>query len=333
MKKDNFLFKTEVLVDTETGEIKKGMLIPFEVQDEYNLVHKKTAEAYKKKNEATDELNYFNSLNGSKYTFSVERSVIELFNNDAFSDSEKVHIMYLGSFVNYDGYLMSKKNQPIKKSDVMKMVQIRNRARFYDFYNKLVAMGLIKEKETVKVDDNGEIKSIIRLYWNTDLSFKGSPKSNGTTSYKVIRKYDETIQRLYEENTAKSLVVIFKILPYLNKFHNVLCKDTEATDYNHSQPLTVQEVAVILGEDSRKFVQRKLLGLRVGDEYIFSIRKTGDKTNIIVNPSLVWLSSYPPSSNLLGDFSLAKKQLLEDRQKKEEALSKISNRRSFVKKF
>jgi hypothetical protein len=322
MKKDSFLYKTEVFVDAETGELRKGTFIPVEVSDDYNVTNKASAEAFKKKHEAIDDVNYFGFLNGTKYTFNVERSVIDLFNNDAFSDSEKVHIMYLGSFVNYDGFLMTKNNQPIQKADVMKMVTIKNRKRFYDFYNRLVALGFIKEGSSVTP----------RLYWNTSLSFKGSTAINGTKSNKVIRVYDETIQRLYEENPANSLVIIFRLLPYLNKFHNVLCNDTDATDYFHSNPLTVEEVGEAIGEGDKKYLQRRLLKLRVGDEYIFSLRKTGDKTNVILNPSLVWLSSYAPPSNLVGDFSLAKKHLLEDKKKKEVAVAEAKHRRSFVKK-
>jgi len=304
-------------------------VVPEELLIEYDIRHRKSSEAYKKKSEATDDVNYFGSLNGTKYTFSIERSVIELFNNDNFSDSEKVHIMYLGSFVNYEGYLMNKNKQPLKKSDVMKVVQIRNRARFYSFYNKLVESGFVKEKEVVDVTKEC-IKAVTRMYWNTELSFKGSPKDNSTSSNKVYRTYDDTIQRLYEENPAKSLAIIFRLLPYLNKFHNVLCKDTEATDYNDSQPLTVEEVGEAIGEADKKYLQRRLLKLRVGDEFIFSLRKTGTKVNVIMNPSLVWLSAYPPSNNLVGDFSLAKKQLLEDKNKKEKAIANLLKRRSCV---
>ncbi|USK45518.1 hypothetical protein [Cytobacillus oceanisediminis] len=299
--KGNFLFKTETLVNPKTGELISGTLIPVEEQKNYRILNVSQLEAYTKKKQAKAELKLYNELIAGKFTFSIGDSVRELFNNQHFSDAEKVHIMYLGSFVNYKGILMTKNNHPATKKWLQDKLKIKNKKRFYDFYNKLVTFEFLIEANN-------------RLYWNNNLCFKGSPKVNSISSSKVVKTYDAAIQQLYREHQPKSLAIIFRLIPYMNKYHNVLCKNIEATEYDCCIPYSLREIVELIGEKDTKYLKSKLQRIRLGNEFIFSFRQTGTVDTVIVNPSLFWLSSYAPPISLVGDFSLAKAKLLQERK-------------------
>jgi hypothetical protein len=302
LQKDNILYKTHTAYDIETGEVLKGVFIPSERTHEYIITPVSKIEAYKKKKEARENLKCFNELVGGSFTFNLEESVVSLFNSNDFTEAEKVHVMYIGSFVNYNGFLMTKNNMPLTKKLLRRKIKINNSKRFYDFYKKLFYFELITE-------DAGKLK------WNTGLCFKGSPKKSGTTSYKCFKTYDNTIQKLYETHEPKSLSIIFKLIPYLNKFHNVLCKSVEETEYDTCQPFNLSEIADLLGVNDASNLKKKLLRIRLGDEFVFSIRNTGTNTTVVMNPFLIWLSSYAPPNNLVGDFSIVKAKLLEAKNK------------------
>ncbi|WP_409289635.1 hypothetical protein [Peribacillus sp. SCS-37] len=287
------------VVIPETGEIVETAFIP---KEGYKMVPIRQAEMYRKKVEVRQELKYFNELIGGSFTLHIEEGVRHLFNTNNFSDAEKVHIMYLGSFVNYEGRLMTRNNLPMTKELIRKKVKIKNKSRFNEFYTKLLFSEYIKELEG-------------GVLWNSKLCFKGSPISKGTSSKNTIKTFDLTIQKLYEENEAKSLCIIFRMLPYVNKFHNVFCLNRDEIDFTRCKPLGLKQAAELLGEGDYRNLKQKLLRLRIGDEFIFSIRLTGSCTTIMVNPSLVWQSPKAPTPALMGDFSLAKAKLLESKQK------------------
>ncbi|WP_430789468.1 hypothetical protein VBD025_03925 [Virgibacillus flavescens] len=298
---NDFLYETKKLIDKETGELVSGVFIPAELTHDYRITPKAKIDAYYKKKEATEGLIYFNKLAGDSFTFSLKESVRELFQNNDFSDAEKVHIIYLGSYVNYDGYLMTKNNQIMTKKLLREKVKIKNKDRFYQFYNKLLHLNFIDENEG-------------KIYWNNNMCFKGSPKKNGTSSSKVFKTYDEMIQRLYKMHQPKSIAIIYRLIPYLNKYHNVICKYSDEMEYEKCVPYGISEVAELLGIKDYRNLKAKLRRIRLDDEYIFSFRQTGTGTTVIINPFLVWLSTYAPASNLIGDFSLAKAKLLEERR-------------------
>jgi hypothetical protein len=294
-------FRTGEFIDGETGEIGKGIFIPEDELVNHTVLNKNQIRAFKKTKEAKEGLVLFNNIVGGSFTFSVDNSVKELFSNDIFSDAEKVHIMFLGSFVNYNGFLMTKNNQPASKCWIFDKLKIRNKMRLYNFDNELLKQGYIIETDN-------------RIYWNNRLCFKGATKINGVSSDKVYKTYDKTIQNLYYENQPKSLAIIFRLLPYLNKYHNVLCGDVGIRDFEECNPFSLRQVAELLGEKDFRNLKQKLLRIKLGDEFVFSIRNTGTSSTVIINPSLVWLSSYPPSSSLIGDFSIAKGKLLEEKK-------------------
>jgi hypothetical protein len=290
--------KNKQYIDKETGEVLVGSILPIGVGTNYKLVDLRSVDAYRRITEGGAELQKFNESVGRRYTFTLRESIDELFANELFNDTERVAIMYIGSFVDYDSYLMTKNNIPMDKKIVSKYVKITNNDNgFNNFYNKLIESGFLNEA-------NGKLK------WNNKLSFKGRPQIHGNKIKHCYKTYDRTLQELYEANKPKQLATVFRLLPYVNKFTNELCKVIDSPTYSSDDLYTPQEVAELLGitdSNGKKNFVKRALKIKVGNEYVFMVSKVGNVAKVTVNPRLVWMSSIAPDHTLVNLFELAKK--------------------------
>jgi hypothetical protein len=284
-------------IDMETGEVVVGSILPTEINTNYKLTDLRQVDNFRRSTEKGAVMQKFNDSIGS-YTFALRESVSMLFSNELFNDTERVAIMYIGSFVDYNGHLMTNNNMLMDKKLMNKYVRITgNYNAFNNFYNKLIESGILTE-------ENG------RLKWDNKLCFKGKPQIHGNNINNCYRTYDQTLQELYESNQPKSLSVIFRLLPYVNKFTNELCKIVDVPKYSADDLYSPQEVAELLGitdpMDKKNFV-RRALKIKVGNEFVFMVSKVGKVAKVTINPKLVWMNGTAPEHTLLNLFELAKK--------------------------
>jgi hypothetical protein len=281
----------------ETGEMVVGSILPIDVNTNYKLTDLRQVDNYRRTTEKGAEMQKFNDSVGS-YTFALRESVNKLFSNELFNDTERVSIMYIGSFVDYNGHLMTNNNMMMDKRLMNKYVRITGKYNaFNNFYNKLIESSILTEENSF-------------LKWDNKLCFKGKPQIHGNNIHNCYRTYDQTLQELYESNQPKSLSVIFRLLPYVNKFTNELCRIIDAPSYSANDLYSPQEVAELLGitdpTDKKNFV-RRALKIKVGNEFVFMVSKVGKVAKVTVNPKLVWMNGTAPEHTLLNLFELAKK--------------------------
>jgi hypothetical protein len=290
--------KNRKYVDMETGEVEVGALIPIEVGNNYKLVNLKSINAHRRATEEGAELQKFNDSVGKSYTLTLRERINELFAKELFNDTERVAIMYIASFVDYDGYLMTKNHIPMDKKLMSKYVKITNNDNgFNNFYNKLIETGILTEGSK-------------GLKWDTKLSFKGRPQIHGNNIKDCCKTYDQTMQELYETNKPKQLSTVFRLLPYVNKFTNELCKVVDLPSYSGEDLFSPQEVAELLGitdSNGKKNFVRRALKIKVGNEFVFMVSKVGDVAKVTINPKLVWMNTIAPDHTLINLFELAKK--------------------------
>lgn len=288
--------KNKKYMDTETGELVIGSILPIDINVNYKLTDLRQMDTYRRITEQGEELQKFNDSVGGKYTFTLRKRINQLFSNESFNDTERVGIMYLGSFVNYDGYLVTNNNILIDKKLMKKCIKIAsNNNAFNNFYNKLIENRILTEsKEGLK--------------WDTKFSFKGKPQIHNNKIKECYKTYDQTLQQLYENNKPKQLAVVFRLLPYINKFTNELCRVIDKPTYPVNDLYSPSEVAELLGiNDSmgKKNFVRRSLKIKVGDEYVFMVSKVGTVSKVTVNPKLVWMNSKAPDHTLINLFELA----------------------------
>ncbi|WHY64706.1 hypothetical protein [Neobacillus sp. SuZ13] len=292
--------KNNLYANVKTGEIEAGMLVSADVMNNYKLINLRSVDAHRRSTEEGAELQKFNESLGKYYTLTLRERINELFSNELFNDTERVAIMYLGSFVGFDGYLITKNKIPMNKKLISKYVKITTKDnRFNDFYKKLIETEIIAEVD-------GKLK------WDTKLSFKGRPEIYGNKIKHCYKTYDQTMQELYETNKPKQLATVFRLLPYVNKFSNELCKTVDKPTYSVDDLYLPQEVAELLGiTDSmgKKNFVRRALTIKVGKEYVFMVSKVGKVAKVTVNPKLVWMNSIAPDHTLLNLFELANERI------------------------
>jgi hypothetical protein len=289
--------KNKKYMDMETGELVVGSLLPTEVGTNYKLTDLRQVDNYRRSTEKGAEMQKFNESVGS-YTFALRESVNKLFSNELFNDTERVAIMYIGSFVNYNGHLLTNNNMLMDKKLMNKYVRITAKCNaFNNFYYKLIESGILTE-------ENGHLK------WDNKLCFKGKPQLHGNKINNCYRTYDQTLQELYEANQPKSLALIFRLLPYVNKFTNELCKVIDVPTYSADDLYSPSEVAELIGitdsTDKKNFV-RRALKIKVGNEFVFMVSKVGKVAKVTINPKLVWMNGTAPEHTLINLFELAKK--------------------------
>lgn len=161
---------------------------------------------------------------------------------DVMNDINLSRFVYLGTFVRKDGYLKKDDNKTyLTKKDLKEMLGI-SRNCFGEFYNFLIEYEMI-------VQDSKKIKI------NPNYFFKGNVK-NHENEYGIkvrdnyTRLYIKSIRELYEninKRRSGSLAIMYKLLPYVNIYHNVLCKNIFEKDLRSIIPLTLENVFLKLG--------------------------------------------------------------------------------------
>jgi hypothetical protein len=75
--------------------------------------------------------------------------------------------------------------------------------------------------------------------------------------------------------------ILFKLRPYINEF-NVLASNPQETDLDKVKPLTLRQIANIIGVKTRDVID-VLTSVTIGDEYVFAVCEVGKKHTVIVN--------------------------------------------------
>jgi hypothetical protein len=290
-------FNNGSYADIETGEVQEGIFIPINELENYTVINKNQSSACKENQERKDELKEYNESNGKYFTMSLRESVNQLFANELFDDVERVTIMYISSFVDFNGYLTTMNGIPMDKKIMKKYVKITDKYNAFNiFYNKLIESRII-------VEEGNKVK------WDTSFSFKGKPEIYGAKSIDCYKTYNQTLRELYEANKPKALTIVFRLLPYVNRFTNELCRVFDKRGYTPDNLYSTSEVAELLGitdaMDIKNFV-RRALKIKVGDDFVFMVSKVGKVSKVTINPKLVWMNNVRPDDTLVNLFELAK---------------------------
>ena len=162
--------------------------------------------------------------------------------------------MFLATHINYNNVLIDKKNKPLSKPQIQKLMKL-NKTQFYDFWKEMEKFHIIKEI------DNG-------VAINDELFFKGNIdpdlfRGNPLDAPAITRLYINGVQALYKKATPsshKSLSYIFRILPFVNRRYNVVCFNPLEEDADLVQPMTLLDFADTIGysRDQIKRLMRTL---------------------------------------------------------------------------
>lgn len=292
MKKSLGNLSDYILVDTKTGE-DKGFLTYKEIKyldDHRNNGYVKMNDNIKKlKENKTDIQNLIEVQFGSFY-----------FCKDKFL-SKKDYIfrfLYLCTYMNYKNYIElgngTNECRLIKKRDLSEIFYNLSRMEVYR------TIKFFEENNMIKYDDNGLILV------NNLFCVRGKCKAKGK-----IRIFDNTIKELYENTSSKEhkkLGLLIELLEYLNFNYNIVCKNPNEENPKLIEPLTLSELAKILGYSRSQRLKDALFNLRISEEKVIMIAKFDNANMVIVNPRVYYKGTkYADLKGIITLFEISKK--------------------------
>lgn len=155
--------------------------------------------------------------------------------------SNITRLMYIATYLTYEGYLCTGNNKPCERKNLQTLLNLSS-TETDRFYNEMVS------NEIFEIRDN-------RIYINQSIFSKGSivnadvAKLASNNQY-ITRLYVDGVRQLYKKATPrshKSLSYLFQLIPYVNREYNICCYNPLETDLNKIEHITLGEFCEILG--------------------------------------------------------------------------------------
>lgn len=217
--------------------------------------------------------------------------------NQNLSPATAARLIYLSTFLNYDGIIYKTERTPMMRGDLSQIMML-SKSETYTFWGK-VKNTFISEPE----------EGFLRFC--DDFSFRGKmPKS----LQQFQQFYIKSVQDLYKKTPTrkhKYLGYVFSLLQYINIEHNILCFNPTEKLLNDIRPITVNDFCRMIGYDIRN--RARLLETYASITFPFEgknerfcsfITDRGDigKAMIIVNPHILYHGQDGEHVRKLGKF-------------------------------
>ncbi|KNY26347.1 hypothetical protein [Pseudobacteroides cellulosolvens] len=282
-----------IYIDAETGERTeftkddKPIILTEKDRHKQAELRDKQKKALQKENKVFFMKDYNKEISGS-FIFMIYRYCKS---KKDLTQADLTRLIYLASFVTYEGILTFDNRTVLTKQNLNQLVLKLHKETFYTFYNKIVKLKIIEEKED-------------KLYLNKAHFFKGFPAEHKKFILKrnYIRIYIDAIQHLYKNTPVKNhkqLGIIFMLIPFINRYWNILCTNPDEQNLELLNILTLDNLAAILGYNKKYLFQLKKelkkIKLADGKNVLIFIEKDIDsnKKEICINPKIIYGDSEP----------------------------------------
>lgn len=190
-----------------------------------------------------------------------------------YANKHIVRFLVLASFVTKNGYISINGNKQ-RKSGLKNIWELEKKAANAEF-NMLCEIGYIS------IDKDNYI--IV----NQDIINKG--KAHRSTTY--TRIFSGTIQQLYystEPSKREQLAYVYRLIPYINRYHNIVCSNPIELDIEKVKRLDWNELAELCGYNKTHVKKFKdtLTHFRFRGQPLIGQFIVEDKITIIVNPAI-----------------------------------------------
>ena len=234
-------------VDPETGEAisATGEVLYVQTEDE----RRKTKEFFNNKNKKDFELSEINEQYKEYGNFVWNIYSINQKSFPQLKPSNITRLMFLSTYITYDGYLMYNKKTTMNKSNMFDILRLSDR-EFRAFYKDMVDNSILYEK-----DD--------KIYINAELFGKGKLNKKYITKFAsqekyITRLYIDGVRSLYEKSTPRShktLSYLFQVLPYVNRQYNIVCFNPLEEHLEDIQGMSLGQFCETIGYSSHNSTQ------------------------------------------------------------------------------
>lgn len=214
MKEAEFITNLRI-IDTTTGEIVSGYHIRTDAQAA-------AAREYFERREQR------NTGSGAQFIFNIMSNVPHV--SSVLTAAQCGYLLVLSTYIDWEGRLISgqKDKKALTNEDIMDLLRIKERS-FYRFMRLCRNYGFIEQRDDA-------------YYVSSGVGIKGSPQDN-----RVVRSYISTLREMAAENKPENVGVLYKLLPYISKYTNMLVSNPEESVRERRIKLKRKDIAEISG--------------------------------------------------------------------------------------
>lgn len=272
----------EEYMNINTGEyLGEGIFLSREYVEKKQEAQIKKVEGFAKKKKKDNFCRYIDENFGSFY-FNNYMKLLKKLNNDT---ALLFRFLYLCTYADYDGYL---KYGNFKNGIHHGYMTEKD---FKEVFKMSKAM-IVKLKGEL-FDNNLIIKSKI----DDRLIVNGSYYTRGqlclSDMLESSRVFDVGIKELYEKSNPrehKRIGIVIPLLPYLNKYHNILCKKPLEKELKYIEPLTLKEICELSDYDysNENRLRKQLENITINGIPMVAFISHAKGKFFVVNPALFY---------------------------------------------
>lgn len=234
--------------------------------------------------ELNDEIKYTNTYSPHNTYFKYYISGFECISD--ISEHDISRLMMLATYISHDNYLTKdNSNVFLEKSDLVRILNLTERT-FRRTFNELVEHGYLSG------DDNGFSVNSDVFHYGKDCFRPLAEKERYTKMYKMaIRSVYNTLK----PSQHKILGYMFKLVPYANAEHWVLCKNPLEMNKSKIIPLTLNEICEIINYSKnncrrlRNEINKIVFTYKGKNQRFMMSTITSDNEEIVtINPNIVF---------------------------------------------
>ena len=297
--KQNVAFRV-MAVDIDTGEAWMAD------EDRYDVVD---LEQVRRRQAAIEK--HKAMMKGASSRMNPDKFIWEIYElstmrDDGISPANVTRMIYLSTFLGYDGSLVHSNGKPIQYADLAGLLGISDRA-FRDFWKEMTAAGVFREKNgAVLVDKDRFRRGRLKDKDVGALAAKGQF---------LTRLYTNGVRQLYESATPRShktLSYMFQILPFVNREHNIVCHNPLETDVDKINRMTLGEFCDLMGYDRdnatrlSKALFEPTFTVKGQEQhamrYVLATSLKREEYRMFINPNVYYAGSDWKQVEILGAF-------------------------------
>lgn len=229
----------ETYMNVDTGELQEGVLISKEEYEKRVEAQVNKAEylAYVKNK---NEFEQYISCNYGSFYFNNYMNLLKKLNGNT---ALLFRFLYLCTYADYDGYL---KFGSVKNGVHTAYMTEKDFSEVFEMSKSMITklkQELYDNELIIKGTDN-------RLMVNRMFYVRG--QLTKTDKCESSRVFDYGIRTIYKQSKPKEhkrIGIVIPLLPYLNVYLNVICKNVYEKDPKHMKPLTMEEICDVVGFD------------------------------------------------------------------------------------
>lgn len=161
------------------------------------------------------------------------------------SKSSLSRLMFLATYIDDDGVISSKKNNrfdhPLSRGEIVRELDCNDRA-FQRFMKEVTSLGIVEESDGAYL-------------FNTEFFRRGTL---GNKEAQMLWENGRAISRLYVNatrnlywsatgNSLNELSYLFRIMPFVNREHNIVCENPLESNVALIRPMTLGDLAEAIG--------------------------------------------------------------------------------------